>query len=78
MIVAHLVSWGNVMAFRSVLRVGIASAGAANAQSASSDLIKRGDYPVANSDLRYRYTPKGPQATSRTKRFPAACRDEPP
>ena len=71
------------MAFRSVLfavAFGIASAGAANAQSASGDLIKRGDYLV-NGILTCGncHTPKGPQGDIMDKAFSGGLSwDEPP
>src|SRR6185437_14237005 len=79
----HLVRWGNVMAFRTALLVvafGIALAGAANAQSASSALIKRGDYLV-NGILTCGncHTPKGPQGDIMEKAFSGGLSwDEPP
>ena len=71
------------MAFRSVLFVvafGIALAGAANAQSANGDLIKRGDYLV-NGILTCGncHTPKGPQGDIMDKAFSGGLSwDEPP
>ncbi|MGA8386407.1 MAG: phosphomannomutase, partial [Pseudolabrys sp.] len=71
------------MAFRSVLfavAFGIASASAANAQSASGDLIKRGDYLV-NGILTCGncHTPKGPQGDIMDKAFSGGLSwDEPP
>jgi mono/diheme cytochrome c family protein len=76
-------SRGNVMTFRLALfagAVGIALAGAANAQSANSDLIKRGDYLV-NGILTCGncHTPKGPQGDIMDKAFSGGLSwDEPP
>ena len=75
--------WGNIMAFREALFVvafGIASAGAANAQSASADLVKRGDYLV-NGILTCGncHTPKGPPGDIMDKAFSGGLSwDEPP
>ena len=71
------------MAFRTALLVaafGFALAGAANAQSASSDRIKRGDYLV-NGILTCGncHTPKGPQGDIMDKAFSGGLSwDEPP
>src|SRR6187200_257786 len=71
------------MAFRSALfavAFGIALAGAANAQSANGDLIKRGDYLV-NGILTCGncHTPKGPQGDIMDKDFSGGLSwDEPP
>ena len=71
------------MEFRSVLFVvafGIGLAGAANAQSANGDLIKRGDYLV-NGILTCGncHTPKGPQGDIMDKAFSGGLSwDEPP
>ena len=63
------------MAFREALFVvafGIASAGAADAQSASADLVKRGDYLV-NGILTCGncHSPKGPTGDIPARSFPA-------
>ena len=71
------------MAFRSALfavAFGIALAGAANAQSANSDLVKRGDYLV-NGILTCGncHTPKGAQGDIMDKAFSGGLSwDEPP
>jgi mono/diheme cytochrome c family protein len=71
------------MAFREALFVvafGIASVGAANAQSASADLVTRGDYLV-NGILTCGncHTPKGPQGDIMDKAFSGGLSwDEPP
>ena len=72
-----------IMGFRTaffVVAFGIALAGAANAQSANSDLIKRGDYLV-NGILTCGncHTPKGPQGDIMDKAFSGGLSwDEPP
>src|SRR6186997_792893 len=71
------------MAFRSALfavAFGIALAGAANAQSANSDLVKRGDYLV-NGILTCGncHTPKGPTGDIADRAFSGGLSwDEPP
>src|SRR5207344_2972272 len=71
------------MEFRSVLFIvafGIGLAGAANAQSANGDLIKRGDYLV-NGILTCGncHTPKGPQGDIMDRAFSGGLSwDEPP
>jgi mono/diheme cytochrome c family protein len=82
-IVGAFVLWGNIMEFRSALSgvaFALALAGTANAESASSDLIKRGDYLV-NGILTCGncHTPKGPQGDIMDKAFSGGLSwDEPP